>query len=143
MLLYAILYHWQLRLQDQRPVRDQKDKIDIKDQIELNGAYNLKIFQCERPFFKKAQDAGHLVTVQPYSKIYEFRSLDMRKIGEKFYEYKQNKNFDLALKSLRIKMIIEKSLCTPELIPVAPSFEATILALMADCEFQLASERAQ
>ena len=47
----------------------------------------------------------------PFSKVYSYKSTDLRLVGDKYKAYRTNmKTLDLAIKSLNLRMAIEKGL---------------------------------
>ena len=67
------------------------------------------------------------------TKCYSFRSTEIRKLGDKYKEYRTNlKTLDLALKSLNLLVAIEKGLRHESNLPHAPLPEAILFADMGE-----------
>jgi hypothetical protein len=71
------------------------------------------------------------------TKCYSYRSTEIRKLGDKYKEYRINlKTLDLALKSLNLLVAIEKGLKHEDNLPHAPYPEAILFADMAEIHLQ-------
>ena len=86
-LLHAMCYHCKVIL-----------KFD--DKIELGKSLVV---------FKKEDFLG----LQIRSKTYQFKNIEIKLLCEKYREYRANKNYDLAIKAINIKLSIDKALGFP------------------------------
>lgn len=77
--------------------------VDIKDSKYINPLYTIPLFEIEKPFQKKITAKSPMFKILTYSKVYEYRSLEIKKIAQRYLEYKGSKNYELALKSLKFK----------------------------------------
>lgn len=103
MLVLAVLYHWQIEIVDYRNI---SQAYDLKDKIDINPCMALPIFSTKEPFRASNNRDQPLLKILPYSRVYEYRCLEIRKLSMKYLEYKVQRDYDLALKSLRFKSII-------------------------------------
>ena len=83
-LLHAMCYHCKVLL-----------KFDEK--IELGR--NLEVFKKE-----------DFLGLQIKAKTYQFKNIEIRLLSEKYREYRANKNYDLAIKAINIRLSIDKAL---------------------------------
>ena len=86
-LLHAMCYHCKVMM-----------KFD--DKIELNKSMVI---------FKKEDFLG----LQIRSKSYQFKNIEIKLLCEKYREYRANKNYDLAIKAINIRLSIDKALGFP------------------------------
>jgi len=65
--------------------------------------------------------------------VYTYKSADIRVLADKFKDYRTNmKTLDLALKSLNLKITIEKALRNQNNMPHAPLPEAILFSDMGE-----------
>lgn len=71
--------------------------------------------------------------------MYTYKSTEVRVLADKFKDYRTNmKTLDLALKSLNLKVSLEKALRNENHMPHAPLPEAILFSDMGEIHLQLA-----